>query len=300
MSVNKIQSSKKNNEREAIKTIHRNINRIYIDSILKTVLDDTAIRLKIDDDLYDNTYRDCKDEMDTINDIHELIKFLTKKWIEQCHKDELLLKTSIRHWAKEEANRELKNVKHRENDIEYITNSTMDRKDNGYISRQIETYIQTDLFLQLPVRVNFKIWKSVVDAKLFNVPIEKVFECTRSILKDYLPTILEIQNGFMLISINELTKKTDIAIIWDEVKRRQQEYKNKYKYEQSGRKCKDAKLDRLLLELQDQGLKPKAISEKLYQDRKIKLSPDEVSGMLKEIRKRARTKKNNELLKRYS
>jgi len=317
-------ADKKINYEEAIKTVKRNINGIKIDSVIKIVLTNIGSYLKIDGGMYKKLYETRKDEIDKIHDIHDLLKLLIKEWTNQIFKDEdeKARKIFIKQIAKEQTDRELSNIKiskekieqiakaliarelsnikTSEAIIEQIANNISETNTDDYLRRQIDNYMLSDYFLTFPTRVNLKIWKSVVDAIIFNVPIEKILECKQSILeKDYLPTA-HIENGFLYISINELTSQTDMLLAWDRIKEKQDEYKNKYGYLRAERGCKNPNEDRIILDFNNQGLKPKKISKRLHDEFEIELRAVEVSNRLKEIRKRARVSKGKEILSRFS
>jgi len=283
---------------EAMTTVERNINKIYIDGVIDIVITDIRLRLKIDDKMY-GRLKEESDAIDKINDLHELIKYLTNEWIKRAFKSELEKKIFTKHIALERISKELAKTKTSETEINQIADDSSDGVPDHLLKTEIKEYPQSDSYIGLPIRINLKIWKTIVDAKLFNVPPEKVLDCKKSILeKDYLPSV-DISNGNLYININELTSQGDIALINDKIKKLQQEYKEKYKHENAERSCKDDKLDRIMLELNNQGKKPREISKILFDDYEISLDADKISERLKEIRKRTRNDLKKDLLSMY-
>lgn len=290
---------KKSNYEEAIATIERNINKIYIDGVIDMVMTNIRLRLKIDDGMY-HVLQDESDKIDKIKDLHILVQHLTDEWVRRAFKNEMERKNIAKHIAKEEAVREHANTNTSKAEIDQLANIVSENIADKYLKRQIETYPLSDAFVIFPTRINLKIWKSIVDAKLFNVPIKKVLGCKELILEnDYLPSA-DMSNGNSYININELTTQGDIALIWDtKIKKIKQEYKDTYNYENSGRSCKDDKTDRIMFELNNLGKKPKEISDILYDDYGIEIMADKISTRLKEIRKRSRNNLKNNLLLKY-
>ncbi len=293
--MNDKKKTKKIYYQEAIATVERNINKIYIDSVIDIVMTDIRLRLKIDDKMY-SRLKEESGEIDKIDDLHELIKYLIDEWIKSAFKSELEKKIFTKHIAKERITNERAKTEVTETVINQIADSSSDDIPDELLKIEIKEYPLSDSYIGLPTRINLKIWKSIVDAKLFNVPPEKVLDCKKSILeKDYLPSV-DMSNGNLYININELTTQGDLSLINDKIETLKQEYKNKYRHENAERSCKDDKLDRLMLELNNQGKKPKEISAILKIDYEIFHDADKISERLKEIRKRSRNNLRKELL----
>ena len=88
-----------------------------------------------------------------------------------------------------------------------------------------------------------------------------------------------------------------IILFWEtKIKDIRKEYKNKYNYENSERKCKDDTTDRIMLELNNLSKKPKEISDILYDDYGKSIMANKVSERLKELRKLSRNKLKQYLL----
>jgi hypothetical protein len=65
-----------------------------------------------------------------------------------------------------------------------------------------------------PMRLNPRIWGSIIVAKVFEIPPEKIIKSMKSILKNYFPTVDETMN----IQFNEMTSTEDLKYIWSESK----------------------------------------------------------------------------------
>jgi hypothetical protein len=310
---------------DAMKKVEENINRIYDDAIVGTVMTNIRCRLKIDSDMY----KKCEDKTDKMLDIYNLVEFLTDLWIgfslrdeknkknlfEQVAKDQIIkrleehktnalyeegVNASDRKKINEAYEEKICQLEKTSNDeIAYTENNFSETIANAYFKEQIDKYVLSNFFLLFPVHVNLNIWKNVVAAKLFNVPIEKVLQCKQLILeKDYLPKV-ETINGLIYIKINELTTQGDLALAWDRVEKAKEEYRNKYNYLYSERGCKKPILDRVIWNYSESGLKPKAISDKLFENGQAQITADQVSWRLKEIKKRMRASERDKLLLRY-
>lgn len=286
--VKERRSSKALFEKDALKRIENNVKKIYDDAIVQKAVYRAIYRLKISSKLYDS----CKNEVAKITDIHELIKFLTEKWIEQTLVNKKIARILSKRAAEDYIKRDRLDKNLDKNEIKYIVKNVSKIEKTTFLKHQITNYMFSDSFLSLPARVNFKIWGSVVDAMLFDIPEKKVLECKKSILeKNYLPTII-VNNNSLLISINELTTQDDLQLIWDDVEKRQEEHKNQHQYINSERGYANLKTDRIIMTLYDQKLKPKTISNKLKDMGMEEFTPKKVSERIKERKKQTRRDKD--------
>lgn len=172
-------------------------------------------------------YEKHKKEIEKIRSIHKLIKFLMRKWIKQISKKRKVKETVTTYLARYNIMLEYKGESLSSENVKAW--STF--KNKKYLRHVIENFIEGKNWTYEVIRINSRIWKSVISAMLFDIPEETIIRLRESILEDYLPKI----NEDLTIQINELTAMGDFEIIEQKIKRAKRRYARTYKYLNSKR-----------------------------------------------------------------
>jgi len=251
MGKRKKEKTKKISPRQrALNTVKNNIERIYGDA----KVEEQILKTRHDYNIEDSLYNDCKKDVVEIRSIHKLIKILTKNWINRCHKDGKAIEIINARVAEHNIMLEVSDkgkARVTANDLPRIMS-------RNYLKDVMENYAKgASLFFQR-MNISPEIWSNVLTVRLLTVPKEKVLECKVSILeKDYLPSI----NDFLQIQINELTTQDDLKLIWDKIEKKQNKYKKRHKYINAERRYPHRKINKIIMDLHNQGLKHEDICE---------------------------------------
>lgn len=199
--------------------------------------------------------------MQAIKDIDQLIYKLRDKWLKEIKLKIEIEKTSkeiakwniiIENYAKEaeEQNGIIRNI-----------DANFNISTDNFLKEAIDNLMKGSLMLFQRVKVNPYLWSSVIAAKLFQVPENKVLECEESILhKYYLPDISEN----LTLRLNELTEQSDLILMWDEkVKPMQNKYKAIHGYINREKEHISRKADKIITEGFNNGLPDGEINKKL-------------------------------------
>lgn len=108
----------------------------------------------------------------------------------------------------------------------------------------IDYFLDDSTEINKPMRINQRIWGTIIAAKLFEIPQKTLITYMESMLSRYFPTVdgginyfsgveggmkyfPEVKGG-MKIQFNELTCIEDIKYIWSEVEKRQRDYTSRF------------------------------------------------------------------------
>lgn len=260
----------------ALEKIRDNIEKIYDDYIVGEEIYLLRDFCHSKPDLYEKN----KEAVAGMSDIEEIINFLDAERVRQFEEDNkkemkdenvarvkaLLIKRE-KEWAEENGKPLPPQEEHK---------FEMD----SYIKDEIKRIMagSAAIFLFERININPDLWRSVIAAMLLRVPIEKVFECEESILNKYfLPTM---DNDYLLIRVNEMTKPSDFKMIADLLEAKQREYAKKHKYinSTSTKGYPSRKEDKIITESYFKGMNIDQIHEELkshgitkkYSEAKIK------------------------------
>jgi hypothetical protein len=227
-------------------------------------------------------------KINKIKDIDKLVECLTESWIEQSLKDPKVKYVISKKIIEQRL------LKNNENKIigQNRFNEMVEELSRGnfdfYLKQQLTNYRLSDLFLFSNMRVNMRVWGRVIDAMLLGAPEENIIKCNLSIYeKYYLPQIATGTDSIEII-VHEHTTQKEFLNFWGEFKKERDTLKNKFLNINSERKRDDYKLDRLIWDYYEQGIKPKIIAVKLEKHDYKDFKPKKVSERLKEIKKRIR------------
>lgn len=134
-----------------------------------------------------------------------------------------------------------------------------ERKRN-YAIVKINDYLNKDGNSDIydPLRLNPRVWRLIVGAKLFEIPPETVFSCIDSMLDNYFPTV----DKQMRIQFNELTSIEDIKYIWSEVEKQQRGFTEDFKLNKTN-EYPNHDRDKMVYEMKKGGLTYKKIIDEL-------------------------------------
>ena len=168
-----------------------------------------------------------KEEIQSMRSIGKIIKFLKGKWVSRNFKDKKVTKIINTHLAIYNINEELDQL-HDKIAAAEAKKSLSEIKIYGerYLNDMVNNFINGYNLIFEKHKVNQKIWKSILGAMLFDIPMETVIRVKTSILPDYMPTI----NKYLQIQMNELNTLGDLECIKSKIKTAQSTYKKKYKY----------------------------------------------------------------------
>lgn len=215
-----------NARKMALEKIRGNIESIYKNEKVLRNIEQLQHDICIPASLYD------KDEVEKLRSIHLLIDFLKNKWIEFVSRDNKVREIIDRYLAFYNIMLEFEGKELTKEQAKSWSNIKSER----YLRDVIDNFIQGKNWTYEIIKINSKIWKSVISAMLFNVPRETVIRLRESILKDYVP---KVYSG-LIIEFNELTTMGDFLLIEEKIKREQERYEKKCNYSNSKRNKKMA------------------------------------------------------------
>ncbi|MEA1963447.1 MAG: hypothetical protein U9M94_04410 [Patescibacteria group bacterium] len=281
---NKKNSSKPINKIDIPQIITNNINIFYDDKIIQEAVGNIRYHLIIKSKLNNETIK----QISQITDIDELVEFLTKNWIKESFKNKEVRRVFGKRMAKKILLHEKADKRLSKKEFEDIVENISLMETDVYLKHQLDSYKLSDNYLIFPARINLNVWGKVLDAIILGAPEENILNCRQSICeKYYLPSVY-CNNGRLLIEINELTTQEDVISIWKKIEKLQTEYKEQRQHIISMKKRANLEIDRIIIDLYDQGKKPKAISDKLYYKGYNNFTSKKVSERLKEIKKLTR------------
>lgn len=138
-------------------------------------------------------------------DLNSIIISTLLVWADISLKKRKKLEQIIKNIGKEKYGLWLKKItpKHNKSKTNFVFNEML----KYFTNQNIED-------VDKPMRLNPRIWGSIIIAKVFEIPPEKIIACQKSILKDYFPKVDETLN----IQLNEMTSTEDMKYIWSELK----------------------------------------------------------------------------------
>ncbi|MFA5248189.1 MAG: hypothetical protein WC415_03015 [Patescibacteria group bacterium] len=202
----------------ALEKIKGNIESIYKNEKVLKNLEQLQHDICIPADLYARH----KDEAEKLRSIHLLINFLKEKWIEFISRDKKVKEIIDKYLAFYNIMLEFEGEKLTKEQARSWSNIKSER----YLRNVIDNFIQGKNWTYETIKINSKIWKSVISAMLFNIPKETVIRLRESILKDYVP---KVYSG-LIIEFNELTTMGDFLLIEEKIKIEQDRYEKKNNY----------------------------------------------------------------------
>lgn len=210
-------------KKRALIKIENNIRRTYNDSNIRENLEEIQKNFNI----YSGIYERYKEEIQTIRSINKITNFLKKKWILQNFKNEKVSKIINTHLAKYNINEELNRLNDKIAAAEAKKDlSNIKIHSERYLNEIIDNFINGVSPIYWRHKINQDIWKNILSAMLFNIPLDIIIKFKASMLSDYMPTI----NKHLQIQINELTTLGDLEYIKPKIKAMQKWYKKKHKY----------------------------------------------------------------------
>ncbi|MCG2808785.1 MAG: hypothetical protein L6275_00350, partial [Candidatus Portnoybacteria bacterium] len=218
-------------EKATLNKVKCYIKKMYKDALVQK----TAVLAMRDFGICCGFYDNYKKKFNKTENLYEILNFLKEEQINQISKDKKLVKDLNRKIIKDSVDEKLPAT---DSDGAVMAVSEIDNV-AMYFRHSIENCLNGTSYIFQLSHVNQNIWKGVLLAMVFSIPMKKVLRCKKSILKkDYLPSVNAVNNSIW-IRINELTTKQDIRLIWKEVEEKQRECIEKYQYLEPGRKYRN-------------------------------------------------------------
>ena len=212
----KINEEKKTNrakkaEECALTKIENNIRHIYNDPDIQESMEEIQKSFNI----YSGIYEKYKKEAQTMRSISKITNFLKEKWILQNFKDKKVSEIISTHLMQYNISEELDRLHDKITAAETKKDlSDMKMHNERYLNDMIDNFINGVNPIYWRRKINQNIWKSILGAMLFNIPLDVMIKLKASILPDYMPTI----NKHLQIHINELTTMGDLEYIKPKIK----------------------------------------------------------------------------------
>lgn len=216
-------SQKNKAKKAALEKIRANIEGIYKNEKVLRNIEALKRDICIPPGLYDLH----KNEVEKLRSIHLAIDLLKEKWIEFISRDKKVGEIIDKYLAHYNIMLEFEG----ENLTREQAKNWSNIKNERYLRDVIDNFIQGKNWTYEIIKINSKIWKSVISAMLFNIPKETVIRLRESILKDYVPKV----HNNLTIEFHELTKMGDFLLIEDKIKLEQKRYEKKFNYSNSKR-----------------------------------------------------------------
>lgn len=209
-------------EKRALIKIENNIRRIHKDPDIQKSME----KIQKNFNIYPGIYERHKEGTQTMRSISKITNFLKKKWILQNFKDKKVSKIINTHLAKCNISEELNRLNDKIAAAEAKKNlSDIKIYKERYLNDMVDNFINGVNPIFSRHKINQDIWKSILGAMLFNIPLDTMIKVKASILPDYMPTI----NKHLQIQINELTTLGDLEYINPKIKAIKKWYKKKHK-----------------------------------------------------------------------
>ncbi|MFA5248241.1 MAG: hypothetical protein WC415_03275 [Patescibacteria group bacterium] len=213
-------------KKAALEKIRANIEGIYKNEKILQNIEALRHDICIPPGLYDS----IKNEVEKLRSIHLAINLLKEKWIEFISRDKRIKEVITKYLLIYNIMFDFEGEDLSTTQVKNWSNIKSER----YLGDVIDNFIQGKNWTYEIIKINSKIWKSVISTMLFNIPKETVIRLKESILKDYVPKVHED----LTIEFHELTKMGDFLLVEDKIKLEQKRYEKKFNYSNSKRNIK--------------------------------------------------------------